>query len=73
MIRHYCDKCGKQESKSLPIQEYQLLAKIEATREDHEKEQDYAIEFESLEVCQPCVGLLVIACKEFIQKNKGGE
>lgn len=65
MKRTYCDRCKKEESKDLPIYDYQILAKMETQPEQDNTE--YAIEFESLEVCQPCAKVISEACKTFVK------
>ncbi len=70
MTKTFCDKCGKEHSQELELQEYQLTAKIEAVVEDTDKAQDYAIEYERLDLCQPCVKVLMEACIKFMAENK---
>jgi hypothetical protein len=69
MNKTFCDKCGKEKTNKQDVQLYQIVCKVEAIYDDEDIAQDYAIESQQIDLCQPCVKNIVPNCKDFLLKN----
>lgn len=64
--QYFCDRCGTKWEKDTDVIPYQICAKLESTPAVDEA--DYTIEFDSIDLCQPCAKTIGVACKRFIEK-----
>jgi hypothetical protein len=72
MTKTFCDKCGKEHSLANPVMDCWIKAALEVVKEvvnndDAESSPEYALEFERIDICQPCAKVLSGKCREFIK------
>lgn len=65
--QYFCDRCGTKWEKDMDVIPYQICAKPESTPETDGA--DYSIEFNSIDLCQPCAKTIGVACKRLSKKS----